>query len=801
MLLPELTQRVDALPTLPLLAAEAQRMRLFEALGRALVGLARTRPLLVVLEDLHWASQSTFDALGFLATRALGERTLFLVSFRDDEVHALHPLRRLQREAEVEGSASSISVLPLDRDAVSEILQRPAARGSEGLADSAALHERSGGNPLFLTQFLASPTPRDEGPPTIASLVQSRVATLSPAAQTVAEIAALAGQRFSAQVVQDVAGFSDATASGALDELLDRRIVQETTGRSILPYTFAHQLVQHAIAQLADEGRIAERSRRMARALQRFYPERSREFAEQIARLLETAQRPDEAAAQYALAGQYATDVGALDDALRLVDRGLTLACNRSAVATLLQVRLMVNERLSDATAEAVDLDALTAIAEETGNDELHCTVLIRRTRIAADHLLGEDAAPLAELRERAARLGSSWQACADFMESLFHATHRNIDQAMLLAERALERYRPIGDDVGVARTLALLSRHLYVSGKTDEARRATREALSLADATGDYEAALRATLNATGNAMDSSDCDGAAEMVQRWLDLASRAGDRRNEAQALGHSTWPIMWSPDFLRALPILERAAAICREWGLHRSLSTIEANAACFFVKLGSFETAAPVYERIAEGYSESAPLYAARYRSDLAFVLAYSGQLPRAMELWQKAVGVIKSTGNVVECAVALENLAEGEYRNADISGAIGHLEEALEMRSATSSRVAMSHEGALLAAFYAETADFARALAYAKRIPADKKTLSVGVYWPQRSAWCAASAYHTCGDDGAANEWLRRAVGLYEAHLPHLSEEQRAIFAALPWHRAMLATSAGDLAHARLVVE
>jgi DNA-binding SARP family transcriptional activator len=247
--LPELAQRAGPLPQLPTIGADDQRLRLFEGLGRAFVGLARPRPLLVALEDLHWASQTTFDALAFLARRASGARALFLVTFRDDETLARHPLRQLQRDAKLEGSAASLSVLPLDAGVVERIVDETGVHFEGTLAEFAAvLHSRSSGNPLFLAQLLEAPSPQGSVPATVASLVGARVAALSAQTQTVAEVAALAGQRFSAEVVRDVTGYGDAIVDRALDELLDRRIVQETAGRGILPYAFAHQLVQQAIA-------------------------------------------------------------------------------------------------------------------------------------------------------------------------------------------------------------------------------------------------------------------------------------------------------------------------------------------------------------------------------------------------------------------------------------------------------------------------------------------------------------------------------------------------------------------------
>ncbi|MFZ1018175.1 MAG: hypothetical protein WAN39_09910, partial [Candidatus Cybelea sp.] len=88
--------------------------------------------------------------------------------------------------------------------------------------------------------------------------------------------------------------------------------------------------------------------------------------------------------------------------------------------------------------------------------------------------------------------------------------------------------------------------------------------------------------------------------------------------------------------------------------------------------------------------------------------------------------------------------------------------------------------------------DCAAARTHAACVPTKEPERSVGLLWPQRSAWCAAFAYHACGDEAAAREWLDRAFALYEEHLPHLDAEQREIFAKLPWHRAMLAARAGD---------
>jgi DNA-binding SARP family transcriptional activator len=794
--LPELAQRAGLLPQLPTIGADDQRLRLFEALGRAFVGLARPRPLLVVLEDLHWASQATFDALAFLARRAPGVRMLCLVTFRDDETLARHPLRQLQRNAKIEGSAASMSMLPLDAGVVERIVAESGVRFEGTLGEfSAVLHRRSNGNPLFLTQLLEAPSPGGSVPATVASLVGARVAALSAQTQTVAEVAALAGQRFSAEVLRDVTGYGDAIVDRALDELLDRRIVQETAGRGLLPYAFGHQLVQQAVAALAEPGRMRERSRRLARAFKQLYPERERELASQIAAHLEMAELPDEAAAEYLIAGRHALELGAPDDARRLADRALALASEPLTVAALWRERQRIDERASNVAEERADLVVLAAIAEDVDDEDLRCNVLFRRARIAFNDYSGrsEAFAPLAELRERARRAGSlRWQAEADLVESMFYPLGVAAGRTVVLAKGALAAYRELGDNRGIAAALSELSRSLCVCGEAEEGRGAAEEALTIAERLGDYAIAERALAVLVSNAQDALDRDAVTVWAARWLELTVKAGDRRCEADALGQSTWPLLWSPNFLDGIPILERAAEICRECGLTPALMVNEMNIAEFNLKLGRFDAGTAAYERAIEAYASVAPFFTAGARSSLVLPLTYGGHVERALAEGCEALAVSEKSESVIAREHALQHLGEAEYVTGNLDRAIDYLEQAFAIRKATSVTLAAAHHGALLAAFYAQAGDCAAALAHASQIPKNEPHRSVGLLWPQRSAWCAAFAYHRCNDDATAREWRARAIVLYEAHIPHLNEDQRMVFAAIPWHRAMLGANGDD---------
>lgn len=770
-------------------------MRVLEALSRAFIALSRARPLLVVLEDLHWAGQPTFDALAFLARRAVASRILFLVTYRDDEAHRRHPLRRLQREAEFEGSASSISLAHLDASAVGAILRSTTGGSNEASGDfTAAMYERSNGNPLFLAQLLAAPEfALSETPPTIATLVGTRFATLSEPARTVAEIAALAGQRFSPDVVYEVSGWSDASVLTAIDELLDRRIVGETTGRGAFRYAFTHQLVQRAIVESIDPSRIRERRRRIGYVLEQLYPERADELAEEIARHLEAGGEAAAAALRFLTAARRALSIGALEDGLRAVDRGLRLSADPAAVRALLLVREEINERSADADAQRADLDALQAIAEQTGDDDLRCTVLLHRAKLTIRQSDPGAAAILDELRERARSMQNvQWQANADLTHSTLLTVGLTVEDALGLARRACDAYSSIGDEAGMANALAILARGLTYRGEVLEARALVERALSIAQRCGKYEARLRAVRVAAAIAMEMGDSDRVTEMTARWLELSISAGDREDEAMALSQSAWPAASSFNFSAALPILERAATICREWKLRAVGAMVDVNSAEIWMRLGTFQAAIPLLERAIAFYAAGAALRPSSVaRSNLALAFAYAGSSGRAVELARQAKEFADAVGAAPQRAATLENMAEAQWRHGNRNLAIESLESALALRSAGQSSLSIVKDCAFLAALYGEAGDLAKAAGYAARVSSDESTLCAGNLWPQRSAWATAYAHYACGDRAAARDWLQRALHLYDAFLEHLSGPHRQSFAALPWHAALVAASQG----------
>jgi DNA-binding CsgD family transcriptional regulator len=137
-------------------------------------------PMLVVIEDTHWADDATLDLLKFIGRRIDRTRALLALSFRDDEVGAAHPLRRVIGELPV-AALRRIDLAPLTPAAV-EVLARRAARPAAGV------HAATRGNPFFVTEVLRDAGDAGAVPRSVRDVVLARYARLEPAAQALVRL-------------------------------------------------------------------------------------------------------------------------------------------------------------------------------------------------------------------------------------------------------------------------------------------------------------------------------------------------------------------------------------------------------------------------------------------------------------------------------------------------------------------------------------------------------------------------------------------------------------------------------------
>ena len=216
-------------PFAALLQPGHARAELFEAV---LATLQRSRrPVLAIFEDLHWVDDATLDLLKFLGRRIDRVPCLLVMSWRDDEVSAAHPLRRLLGEL----PTSQVTRLPLPPLSPAAV----AALAQAAMRSAAGLHALTRGNPLFVSELLRHGV--DGVPRGVQDLVLARFARLSPSAQAVVRLASTVPTRIEAALVDRVLAPTAAT----LDECLNSGLLLAADGA----FLFRHELARVAVEE------------------------------------------------------------------------------------------------------------------------------------------------------------------------------------------------------------------------------------------------------------------------------------------------------------------------------------------------------------------------------------------------------------------------------------------------------------------------------------------------------------------------------------------------------------------------
>jgi len=205
---------------------------------------------LVVFEDMHWADEATFDLFKFLGRRIRRTRALLVASYRDDELDRAHPLRIVIGELP-HACTHRLLLAPLSEAAVAQLARR-AGRTPEGL------HGITGGNPLFVTEALASPA--DSIPATVRDAVLARAARLSPAARAVAELACVVPGKTEAWLLEQTTHPDEAALEGCL-----RIGMVRGTDASL---GFRHELARRALEGTLSPARRQELHARVLTALE-----------------------------------------------------------------------------------------------------------------------------------------------------------------------------------------------------------------------------------------------------------------------------------------------------------------------------------------------------------------------------------------------------------------------------------------------------------------------------------------------------------------------------------------------------
>ena len=660
-LAPEVRERLGEVPEPPPLGPEEARFRLFDSVATFLAAASRSRPLVLILDDLHWADEPSLLLLKFVARQAGDSGLLLVGTYRDVELGRHHPLARTLAElAEVRG-CRRVPLRGLDTDAVERFIEMTAGiEPPPGLA--AAVHAQTEGNPFFVTEvvrLLASEGSLEVAaagswelaiPQGVREAVGRRLDRLSEDANDVLTMAAAVGREFELDVLERLNGMPRTELAAAIEQAVESQVVSEAA-RSPGRYAFSHALVRETLyAELTGPRRV-EIHRRIGEALEQLHGEDQDPPVAELARhFIEAAPGGEaEKAIEYAeRAARRAAAQLAHEDAAAHYERAIEVLQLSSRADAPRRLALLLE--LGEAQRRAgrfVDsretLDGAAAIARELGDTEslaraaLGVSALSEAGRVdeAIVGLLEESLAAVGveDSRMRVELLGGLAQ------ELVWRDPQ---GKAAPLSREAVAIARRLGDPAALASALVRQGFLLAATPEAPRQRLATAdELLELAERAGDRELAVRGHVYRLLSLLDLGDVAGA----DLELDIYARLAEELRQPQHLWH--------------VPLLRGMRAMMN----------------------GRFEEA----ERLAEearrgGERAEEPLSAQLYALQLAVLRRHQGRMEEmipavremaerypAIRAWRHAlVSFLADAGRLEETRAEFERLAANDFDDIPI---------------------------------------------------------------------------------------------------------------------------------------
>ena len=227
---------------------EWARSRMYEAFLDLLRRLAADGPVVLAIEDLHWADDSTRELLAFLVRNAQSERLLLLVTFRSDELTRRHPLLFWLAEADRQPGVERIELRRLDRGDVARQLNSILGH-SAGPGLIASVYERSEGNPFFAEELIAAGVEGRGLPPTLREVLQARLAHVSEPTLRLLGVAAVVGRKVDHDLLAQLSEMDERELYEALEEAVAAQLLVVDESVVLERYEFRHALTAEAAAE------------------------------------------------------------------------------------------------------------------------------------------------------------------------------------------------------------------------------------------------------------------------------------------------------------------------------------------------------------------------------------------------------------------------------------------------------------------------------------------------------------------------------------------------------------------------
>jgi len=552
-LVPELLSRAPGLPDPLRSDPETERYRLFDAVAAWLADVSAEDPVLLVLDDIHWAAKPTLLLLRHILRSAEALRLLVVATYRDSEVGRGHPLAELLADLRRVEGVERFPLTGLDQAGVAAYIEAAAghALSEDNHGLPRAVWAETEGNPFFVVEVMrhlaetggveqrngrwvmTAPVEQLGIPEGVRDVVGQRLSRLSEAANRTLWVASVVGLEFDPVVVRMAGDLSEETLFSCLEEAVSARLVGEVGTR----YCFGHALVR---ATLYDEMTAARRvalHRRVAEAIETIHAGALDDHLPALAHHWARASAPA------------ADTVRAVDFATRAGDRALAQLANDEAVAYYRQALELLDVGEVDMEGQRLKLLIALGEAQRRAGDTAHRETLLAACRLAGQQGDGETLA-----RAALANTRGTWGSGVGVL-----------DEERVSALEAALASAGAADSPTRARLLGALAAELVYTADRELRLRLADEALTMARRTGDAATLAGVLLQRFHTICSPDTLEERLANTEELVELAQNLGDPVIDARALLLRYRALGESGDIGRADDDLEKAEQLTEELG--------------------------------------------------------------------------------------------------------------------------------------------------------------------------------------------------------------------------------------------
>jgi DNA-binding CsgD family transcriptional regulator/tetratricopeptide (TPR) repeat protein len=509
-LLPDLSAVLGPLPASTSADPDTERHRLHMAVSDLLEVVGARQPVLLVIEDVHWADVPTLLLLRHLGRAAAGARVLVLATFRDTETEMPGELARTLADLRRADDAMRIRLAGLSEDDVADFVTR--ASGGAPVAELAelagAIADLTGGNPFLVCELwravvetklvdvvdgcleLTRPLSELGTPESVREVVSQRLARLAPKTITLLELAATAGAEFELAVARRGSGLDEPGLHEALAEAVRSGIIEELSGHR-LAYRFTHELVRRAVYDRMTAFRRAELHLTVGEAKEASEGRSARALADLAYHFAAAAPLGESRRGiEYnVLAARAATESLAFDEAAQCLRTALELGVEDAAERGEVLLELGAASHKAGKSPDALEaFDSAAEIARERGDAEL-----LARAAIGYEDACWRPGIPGRAVRPLEEAAGALGEGSPELRVGLLSGLARALDmrgeqqRGAIVRTNAVALARRRGDRAGLANVLV---RSYWSKGTTplEEILEMLSEAKALGEELGDLE-------------------------------------------------------------------------------------------------------------------------------------------------------------------------------------------------------------------------------------------------------------------------------------------------------------------------